>query len=132
MEYIPQIMPSFVVPCLQITVVVCSYKTSCNVSSTQHCVLFDNTSPLSPALAMALREPTHISVSTGRPNTHTIATTSTSHLASGVERRAHVHMEPIVAEGRPNGLYNQFSLVHVDIMHRVTESFDSRMEGCWS
>ena len=81
---------------------------------------------------MALREPTHISVSTGRPNTHTIATTSTSHLASGVERRAHVHMEPNVAEGRPNGLYNQFSLVHVDIMHRVTESFDSRMEGCWS
>jgi hypothetical protein len=86
--------------------------------------------PTLPALAMALRDPTHISVSTGRPNTTTIATTSTSHLASGVER--HAHMEPIVAEGRPNGLYNQLNLVHVDIMHRATESFDSRMEGCWS
>jgi hypothetical protein len=80
---------------------------------------------------MALREPTHISVSTGRPNTNAIATTSTSHLASGIERRAHVHVELIVAEGRPNGLYNQENLVRVDIMPRATESFDSRMEGCW-
>jgi hypothetical protein len=77
---------------------------------------------------MALREPTHIPISTGRPNTDTIATASTSHLASGVERRAHVHMEHIVAEGRPNGLYNQFSLVHMDIMHHATETFYSRMD----
>ena len=89
---------------------------SCNVLNTQHCALFNNTPPLSPALAIApyMTSPTP------------------SFLAPVVERRAYIYMEPIVAEGCPDELYNQFSLVHVDIMHRVTESFDSRMDGCWS
>ena len=41
-------------------------------------------------------------------------------------------MELIVAEGHLNRLYDsQFSMVHMNTMHCATETFNSRMDGCW-
>jgi hypothetical protein len=98
----------------------------------QHCVHFNKTSPLPSAGNGTLHNPpTHISIASGMPNTNTNATTTFS-LSSGVERRAYVHMGLIIADVRPNGLYDsQFRLVHVDIVHRATETFDYRIDGCW-